>query len=125
LNFLKKKQIKMAIFTGLVRSEAEFLLGKTGLSIFFCFLVTADEVIEPRPHPDALIQAAKRLGVNVDECVYVGDTLLDIEMAKNAKMRVICVKTGPQDKALLKSMNPDYFVEDMSEMLDKIKYELV
>lgn len=124
LELFKKRGIKLAVFTGFDRTEAKFLLEKMHLSKYFDFVVTVEDVEEPRPHPDALILAAKRLEIKVGECIYVGDTVVDIQMAKNAKMKVVCVKTGIQDNKILEKEKPDYFVKDFSEMMEQISSQL-
>jgi len=125
LELLRSKGIKLAVFTGFNRTEAEFLFKRINLSKYFDFIVTVDDVKEPRPHPDALILAADRLNVKINECMYVGDAIADIQMAKNAQMTVVCVKTGVQDNNKLKKENPDYFVEDLSEMIEQLSSELL
>jgi HAD superfamily hydrolase (TIGR01662 family) len=120
LKSLKDKGVKLAIFTAFDRKEADFFLKKMKLSKFFHNIITVDDVDELRPHPDALILAAKKLKVKTSECIYVGDTIADIQMAKNAGMEVVCVKTGIQDNKKLVKEHPDYLVRDLNEMMKKL-----
>ena len=124
LHMLKNKGIKIAIFTGFNRDEIAFFLNELKLSRFFDVTVTVDDVKKPRPCPEGLLLEIEELGVKKDECIYVGDTVADIQMAKNAKVKVVCVKTGAQNNELLEKENPDYFVEDISEMIKVLSNEL-
>jgi len=61
-----------------------------------------------------------RLGYTKEECIYVGDTVADIQMAKNANMKVVCVKTGIQNNDLLLKESPDYFVDNLHHVVKSL-----
>ena len=50
--------------------------------------------VRRKPHPEMLEDAAARLGVRLDRCLYVGDSEVDIDTAKNAGMDCVCVTWG-------------------------------
>ncbi len=50
--------------------------------------------IRKKPAPDTVIEAMKILGVTSDECIYVGDSDVDINTAKNSNMPCISVAWG-------------------------------
>ena len=54
-----------------------------------------------KPEPDMVYKAIKMLGVGVDECVYIGDTNVDLATAKNAGMPCISVSWGFRDESEL------------------------
>jgi len=56
-------------------------------------LVTADDVKQGKPDPEAYLLAAERLGVAPEWCVVVEDAPAGIEAAHAAGMRVIAVAT--------------------------------
>ena len=47
-----------------------------------------------KPAPDMLIRAAELLEVDLSRCLYVGDTEVDIETARNAGIDCLCVTWG-------------------------------
>ena len=55
----------------------------------FDAIVAYQDVTYHKPHPEPLLLASERLGIPVDECVYVGDALSDIQAARAAKMKII------------------------------------
>jgi phosphoglycolate phosphatase len=65
-------------------------------------VVSADDAARPKPAPDPLLHAARRLGVAPAECLYVGDDLRDIQAARAAGMPAIaaaygyCAESDPQ-----------------------------
>jgi pyrophosphatase PpaX len=56
---------------------------------FFDVIVGIEDHTRPKPHPEPLLIAAKRLGVKPSEAVYLGDRETDIEAAEAAGMRSI------------------------------------
>ncbi len=57
--------------------------------------------IRRKPAPDMVWQAMDRLGVTPEETVYVGDSEVDIETAKNAGLACISVLWGFRDREAL------------------------
>jgi HAD superfamily hydrolase (TIGR01549 family) len=70
---------------------------------FFQALVTGDDVRQPKPSPEGMHLALAALGVGVDEAVYIGDTLLDLETAQAAGVRFLGI---PSQFASLKPDTP-------------------
>ena len=60
--------------------------------------------VRRKPDPDAVLAAAERMGLPVDECVYVGDTEVDLATARNADMACILVSWGFRDEAQLRAL---------------------
>lgn len=56
-----------------------------------------------KPSPDMVYKAMAELDVGASECVYVGDTDVDIETAKNSDMDCISVSWGFRTRAELES----------------------
>jgi len=59
------------------------------LKKYFQITVAYQDTKNHKPHPDPLLLACKKLGVNPDEAVYVGDAQSDIIAGKAAGMKVI------------------------------------
>ena len=117
LSFLRTRGFRLAVYSGFSRAEALACLSAVRLTEFFSVIVTVDEVSNPRPNPEGLFAAAAKLGCRAGECMYVGDTIADIQMARNAGVPIVCVKTGVQPNEALSVERPEYFVEDLREML--------
>ena len=47
-------------------------------------VVTRDQVLHAKPDPDVFIAAAQRLGVPVNHCIVVGDSVWDMLAARRA-----------------------------------------
>ncbi len=57
-------------------------------------VVSGDTLAQRKPHPLPLTHAAAALGVEVGECVYVGDAERDILAARAAGMRALVAEYG-------------------------------
>lgn len=53
------------------------------IHMFEC-IICCDEVINKKPHPEALIKCMNRLNANKLESIYIGDNMKDVEFANNA-----------------------------------------
>ena len=57
-------------------------------------IVSGDTTPHAKPHPAPLLEAAKRLGVDPGDCVYVGDDERDIVAGRAAGMRTVAASYG-------------------------------
>ncbi len=65
---------------------------------FFAVLVTGEDVVRRKPHPDIFNEAARRLGLAADACCVVEDAVNGVQAAKAAGMRCVAVATSfPRD----------------------------
>jgi HAD superfamily hydrolase (TIGR01549 family) len=65
-------------------------LAKLGLAEFFACIVVSGEVGFVKPHPRPYELMLEGLGLNADQCVYVGDNwLADVQGAKGVGMRAV------------------------------------
>lgn len=75
------------------------------------------EGIRKKPAPDTVIAALKALGVGKEQAVYVGDSDVDIETARNSGMPCISVLWGFRDRDFLKQNGAETFISAPSELL--------
>jgi beta-phosphoglucomutase len=59
------------------------VLEKAGLLEAFSIIVGGDEVENGKPSPDIFLTAAKGLGLEVDECIVIEDSVSGVQAAKN------------------------------------------
>lgn len=76
------------------------------------------ESIRRKPAPDTVIQAAKTLGAKLSECIYVGDSEVDIETAGNCRIPCISVLWGFREKELLESRGAKRMAGTPEELLE-------
>ncbi|MFX0049634.1 MAG: HAD family hydrolase [Candidatus Hermodarchaeota archaeon] len=89
----KKKKLKQAVFTYNTHRNARTSLETAGINHYFDEVAGRDDINNLKPHPDHLKYLCRKLGVNLDEIVVIGDTGRDIEAAKLTNSRSIALKT--------------------------------
>ena len=72
-----------------------------------------------KPAPDSVDEVLSKLGFSRDEAVYVGDSDVDLETARNAHMDCISVSWGFRDKEFLLSKGATTII-DRPEEADEI-----
>jgi phosphoglycolate phosphatase-like HAD superfamily hydrolase len=82
----------------------------------FDSVITADDTQDHKPHPEPLLLACGRLGIKPEEAVYVGDSLLDYEAAKRAKVKFIAVLSGDVSKEEFKKNGVKNVIPSVAEL---------
>ena len=59
-------------------------------------IISGDTTAHAKPHPEPLLEAARRLGLSPGQCVYVGDDERDIVAGRAAGMGTVAVSYGYQ-----------------------------
>ncbi|MDO6818006.1 phosphonatase-like hydrolase [Zobellia sp. 1_MG-2023] len=120
LTQIKSKKIKIALNTGYNRAVAELLLQKMNWKQGeqYDALVTANDVVEGRPHPAMIYKAMQLLKItNSNNVLKAGDSIIDIEEGKNAQCGVtVGVTTGAHTEDQLKSAQPTYVLSSLTEL---------
>ena len=113
---LRDKGIKTAVVSNKADFAVQTLVEKYFRGLFD-YSVGEKDGVRRKPYPDSVNCAVEYLGVNRKKCIYIGDSDVDIETARNSDMKCICVTWGFRDEAFLKSFSPDYIVDSPAEIL--------
>jgi len=81
---LRERSVPTAIVTNTPRAIASDVLSFKGLVEWIDELVGADEVENAKPAPDMVREACRRLGVEAERCLMVGDSRFDQAAARRA-----------------------------------------
>ncbi len=65
----------------------------------------------------ALKRVMKRERINVEQAIYVGDEVRDIEASKKIKLPIISVTWGYNGESILKSYKPNYLAREPSDIV--------
>jgi phosphoglycolate phosphatase len=93
LTQLTQQGYLLAIATGKARRGLNRVLDDTGMRHLFVSSRCADEAIS-KPHPQMLEDILDDTGVDAERALMVGDTVYDMEMARNAKVAGLAVSYG-------------------------------
>jgi HAD superfamily hydrolase (TIGR01509 family) len=97
---LKARRIPAAVATSSRAPHALGHLGGAGILSLFETVVTRDDVINPKPHPEPYLMAAKRLGIDPSLCIAVEDSHTGVRAAHAAGLQTIMVPdiVAPSDE---------------------------
>lgn len=90
LQFIRPKY-KTAISTNRTTTMSK-VLELFHLQPYFDMVVTALDVTNPKPHPEALHSILGYFGLRVDEAIFIGDSTVDLEHTASICMRLIAFK---------------------------------
>ncbi len=91
LRELRARDIPMAVATSSRAAHAVGHLGTAGLLDMFETVVTRDDVVNPKPHPEPYLLAAGRLGKAPAECLAIEDSLMGVRAAAASGMQTVMV----------------------------------
>jgi pyrophosphatase PpaX len=106
----------IAIVTSKYRRGTMMGLKVLGIEDCIDFIVPADEVTNPKPHPEPVLRALEISGAKPDETVFIGDSRHDMECGKGAGVKVAAVLWGPFDRDHLADLEPDYWLEKPADL---------
>ena len=101
-----------------VRAGVSVELEGLGIAGRFPVVVGFEDVREPKPHPEGVLQALGRLSVAPERALMVGDSAADIAAAKAAGCRACLATWGVPDAAdRARRARPDLVAETPSDIL--------
>ncbi|WP_144509749.1 HAD family hydrolase [Bacillus sp. FJAT-22090] len=92
LGFIKGKGLRLGIVTGKARRSLEISLKALQMNNLFDVIITGDDVIKPKPHPEGIMKALSQLEVNKNDVMFVGDSEADIAAGVSAGVHTIGVQ---------------------------------
>lgn len=110
---------KMGVVTSKSHYFSEKILEHFGLLKYFFTLVGIEDVSKPKPDAEPILKALEGIAYQRDQVFMIGDTLFDMQSAKNAGVRGIGV-SGRYQKDLYK--HTDLVFENIEDVLHYIEH---
>lgn len=98
LKWLHAQGYAACVLTSRHRATVIDILGREGLRHYFARITAREDSTFFKPDKRAftgILQTLARQHVPREECIFVGDTLVDIEAGRNAGIETLVVETGP------------------------------
>lgn len=70
-----------------------------------------------KPNPDIVLEALRQMGVTNENAVYIGDSDVDIDTARNCGMPCVSVLWGYRDRRFLTEHGATTFAETPEDIL--------
>jgi len=120
LGRLARAGIALAVVTNKPEDLSRGILRGLDLSRFFRVVIGGESLPERKPHPGPLLQAREELAAQQGETLMVGDSTIDIEAARAARVAVAAVTWGFSSRESLIAASPDYLPADPAALGDWI-----
>ncbi|MES2239386.1 MAG: HAD family hydrolase [Bacteroidota bacterium] len=117
LDELQSRNIKLAVLS----NKADELTKKISHALFPNYFEIANGLkseASKKPHPSGAIEIAKDLGFSPEEILYVGDSGIDMQTAKNANMYAVGVLWGFRPKEELLAEGAQSIINHPLELIE-------
>lgn len=94
LESLRHVGIKMGIATSSRQDYIDFILDGTQTRDYFDIIVDGTIAKRSKPDPEIYILAAQKLGTERENCIVFEDSIIGVEAAKRAEMKVVGITTS-------------------------------
>jgi len=116
INKLKEENYKIAIASNKM-NNAVVKLNIEKFDNKFDIAVGESELLKVKPNPDMILHVINELNLTKDEVLFIGDTEVDLNAAKNANVKNVAVTWGFRDKEFLINERPTHIIDKPSELL--------
>ena len=121
LEKLREEGFKLGLASNNGRVGVYKALKRLGIADLFDVVVTRNDVNSMKPDGKLVSKAVEMLRVARSEAVYVGDTIYDVEAARNAGVRCIVVLGGGHPLKKLREAEPDAIIKDLRELREALR----
>jgi phosphoglycolate phosphatase len=118
LDFLRSTGVVLACVTNKASVFTQKLLADLHLDEYFALVISGDTLAQKKPDPLPLLHAARHFGTAPGDTLLIGDSANDINAARAAGMRVVCVSYGYNHGNDIRASHPDALVDSLAEIPD-------
>ncbi|WP_282940846.1 HAD family hydrolase [Paenibacillus sp. RC67] len=112
---LKSADMEVGILTSDSSLRTEACMELLGMHGALDFIVTPEKVENGKPSPDMVLLACKQLGIDPGSMVVVGDSIVDMRMAKDAGSIAVGLVTHEGSEDILRE-EADYLIRSLTEI---------
>ncbi|PIC63095.1 pyrophosphatase PpaX [Sporosarcina sp. P13] len=120
LRQLHAQGVKMAVVSTKKRDMVERGLNLLGITKYFETVIGLDDITNPKPNPEPLVLALKRLDSTPEEALMIGDNFHDILGGQNAGVRTAAVAWALKGEEYLQTFKPTFMLQHMSDLLSLV-----
>lgn len=120
LEALKAAGIKIAVFSNKPHERTVDVVNTLFGADYFDEILGQTDQRAKKPHPDGVFYLAEKLGVSVQDIVYVGDTGTDMMTGKHAGAWTVGVLWGFRDREELEKFEADVIIDKPADILSQV-----
>ena len=119
LSALRSKGIKIAVVSNKLHPAVEDLCESYFPGLIDKAVGVSVEA-ERKPSPINVIKTAEFFDVKLEDCIYIGDSEVDVQTAHNATIQCIGIIWGFRDRACLEANGCDFIADTADEVYNLI-----
>ncbi|MEL7560519.1 phosphoglycolate phosphatase [Stutzerimonas chloritidismutans] len=120
LDWLRERDVKLAIITNKPAQFIEPLLQEKGLAGYFQWLIGGDTLPQQKPDPAALLWVMREADVRADASLFVGDSRNDVRAAKAAAVPCVALTYGYNHGEPIAREQPALVLDDLRELVASV-----
>lgn len=111
-------KVIQAVVSSKKRQQYYIDINGKNLHSYFSAVVLLEDTKKHKPDAEPLLHCAKKLGIDPDKCLYVGDSLSDFDSAKNAGMDFAFASWASFKPEAI--VDPTYTINHPNELLNVV-----
>ena len=117
LKQMKDKGIKLAVLSNKPHRQTKKVVERIfGEDVFDC-VQGQKEGIARKPDPDGIYRLLEEMQAGREECLYVGDSEVDVETGRNAGVRMVGVSWGFRSREVLRAAGAGTIIDSPEELM--------
>ena len=117
-----KKGFKLGLTTSALQENQQRIFEMFNLSPFFSTIITGQDIINGKPHPEPYLKTVEKLGVVPANALVIEDSVNGVRSGKAAGCRVIAITTSfPRERLI--ELQVDYVVDSFPELERLLGFE--
>jgi len=116
LKELKRMKLKLGLCTTSSSKAAKYILQRFKIEEFFEIVVSRDNVKYVKPHTEQFETALKALRAQAQATAIVGDSVVDVQSAKELRSMAVGIPTGVSTVEQFKSHGANYIITSLTDL---------
>ena len=108
----------LSVVTSRGKRSTMAFLDENNISLYFDQVITALTTERTKPHPAPILWAAEQMGVLPEDCLMVGDTIVDVKAGKAARAQTVGVLSGFGEEDELRKSGADLILTSVADLPD-------
>lgn len=120
LKTLKAQGIRVGIISTKYRYRILEFFERYFSSDWFDVVVGGEDVTQHKPHPEGVLMALSKMNASPNGTLYIGDSVVDAEVAENAGLHFVGVTTGMTTRKELEVYAHKAVIDRLSSLLQMV-----
>ncbi|MCK5521512.1 MAG: phosphoglycolate phosphatase [Thiomargarita sp.] len=116
LEWLKSQKYQLACVTNKAEQFTTPLLNALNLYDYFQLVISGDSLAKKKPDPLPLRHAADFFKVNPHNALMIGDSVNDVQAARAAGFKILCVSYGYNHGMDIRTAKPDAVIDSFAQL---------